>query len=432
MAHQPVPKVELGLDGDSPIFPGFTLDNLESGVLDNTNYYLAGGLIFYDVTDRVRSFTIDRGKTSAFSTIGAGQATVSFNNHDRAFDPRYVDSPFYGNIVPRREIKIYVEDELQFAGWVDDWNLSYTTDGNSITDATALDGFSILAGQKLTAGTPTAELTGERVSTILDDSVVNWDADLRSIDAGLVQVGTQEITDGTNVLNYLQQVTKTEDGLLYMSKAGNVVFKERLRPFNVPEVVDFNQTTGIPFRNVSVSYGTELLYNEITISRVGGGTAVATDLASQQSYGIRALAAADYLFENDTDLATHALNLAERYSTPEYRFDSLEVALHSLTHDQQATLLGLEIGSVARIQFTPNNIGDAITQYGEIISLRHDVQPKAHYITVSFSRLSQAQFLLDDEIFGTLDTANVLGAPYNAWTLNDTIYGRLSAGMAVS
>lgn len=432
MAHQPVPKVELGLDGDSPIFPGFTLDNVESGVLDNTEYYLAGGLIFYDVTDRVRNITIDRGKTSIFGRIGAGQATVSFNNHDRAFDPRYVDSPFYGNIVPRREIKIYVEDDLQFAGWVDDWNLSYTTDNNSITDATALDGFSILAGQKLTAGTPTAELTGDRVTSILNNAEVNWDTDLRSIDAGLVQVGTQEIADGTNALNYLQQVTNTEDGLLYMGKQGNVVFKERLRPFNVPEVVDFNQTTGIPFRNVQVSYGTELLYNEITISRIGGGTAVATDPASQQSYGIRAYNAGDYLFDNDTDLANQALNLAERFSTPEYRFESLEVALQALSHEQVATVLGLELGSVARIQFTPNGIGDPITQYGEIIRIEHDIRPQQHFVTFGFSRLSQAQFLLDDEIFGTLDRANVLGAPYNSWTLNDTIYGRLSAGMAVS
>ena len=432
MAHQPIPKVELGLDGDSPIFPGFTLDNLESGVLDNTEFFLAGGLVFYDVTDRVRDITIDRGKTSIFSRIGAGQATVSFNNHDRAFDPRYVDSPFYGNIVPRREIKIYIEDELQFAGWVDDWNLSYTTDNNSITDATALDGFSILAGQQLTAGTPTTALTGARVTDILDDPEVNWDSTLRSIDTGLVQVGNQEITDGTNVLNYLQQVTNTEDGLLYMGKQGNVVFKERLRPFNVPEVVDFNQTTGIPFRNVQVSYGTELLYNEITISRVGGGTAVATDAASQQSYGIRSYSASDYLFSNDIDLANQALALAERYSTPEYRFESLEVALQALSHEQVATILGLELGSVARIQFTPNGIGDPITQYGEIIRIQHDIKPQQHYITFGFSRLSQAQFLLDDDIFGKLDSANVLGAPYNAWTLNDTIFGRLSAGMAVS
>ena len=432
MPHAPTPKVELGLDGDSPIFPGFTLDNLESGVLDNTEYYLAGGLIFFDVTDRVRTVTVDRGKTSIFGRIGAGQASVSFNNHDRAFDPRYTASPFYGNIVPRREIKIYVADELQFAGWVDDWNLSYTTDGNSITDAVAHDGFSILAGQKLSADTPTEELTGSRVASILDSADVNWDPDLRSIDTGLVEVGTQAIADGTNALNYLQQVTNTEDGLLYMGKQGNIVFKERLRPFNVPEVVDFNQTTGIPFRNVEVTYGTELLYNEITISRIDGGTAVATDATSQQSYGIRAFNSSDYLFSTDSELATHALNLAERFSTPEYRFQSVEVALHGLEHDQQATVLGLELGSVARIQFTPNGIGDPITQYGEIIRIEHDIRPEQHNVTFGFSRLSQAQFLLDDDIFGKLDEANVLGAPYNPWTLNDTIYGRLSAGMAVS
>jgi hypothetical protein len=428
----PTPKVELGLDGDSPIFPGFTLDNIESGVLDNTEYYLAGGLVFYDVTDRVRSFTISRGKSSLLTSVSAGQASIEFNNHDRAFDPRYTESPFAGNIVPRREIKIYAADELQFAGWVDDWNLSYTPNGDSVTNAIALDGFAILAGQTLTQGTPTAQLTGARVAEILDDPVVNWDADLRSIDNGVVTVGTQEIAANTNVLTYLQQVTKTEDGLLYMGKNGDLVFKERLRPFNVPDVIDFNDDSGIPFTNVDVNYGTELLYNEISISRVDGGTAVATDASSQAAYGIRSLTGGDYLFNTDDDLLAQALNLAERYSTPEYRFQGLEVAVHGLSEAQQTLVTSLELGSVARIQFTPNNIGDPITQYGEIISIQHTVRPEQHYITFGFSRLSQAQFLLNDDIFGKLDSANVLGSAFNDWTLSDAIYGRLSAGMALS
>jgi len=428
----PTPKVELGLDGDSPIFPGFTLDNLESGVLDNTEYFLAGGLVFYDVTNRVRNFTISRGKSSLLTSVSAGQASIEFNNHDRAFDPRYTESPFAGNIVPRREIKIYAAGELQFAGWVDDWNLSYTPNGDSVTNAIALDGFAILAGQTLSQGTPTAQLTGARVTDILDDPVVNWDADLRSIDNGVVTVGTQEIAANTNVLTYLQQVTKTEDGLLYMGKNGDLVFKERLRPFNVPDVVDFNDDSGIPFTNVDVNYGTELLYNEISISRVDGGTAVATDASSQAAYGIRSLTGGDYLFNTDDDLLAQALNLAERYSTPEYRFQGLEVAVHGLSEAQQTTVTGLELGSVARIQFTPNNIGDPITQYGEIISIQHTVRPEQHYITFGFSRLSQAQFLLNDDIFGKLDSANVLGSAFNDWTLSDAIYGRLSAGMALS
>ena len=428
----PTPKVELGLDGDSPIFPGFTLDNTESGVLDNPEYFLAGGLVFYDVTDRVREVSVTRGKSAIFSEISAGQAVVVFNNHDRAFDPRYDGSPFRGNIVPRREIKIYSDGEPIFIGWVDDWNLSYLPNGDSITDATAFDGFSILAGQKLPLSTPVEQLAGARVDAILNLPDVNWDPTLRSIEPGVLNMGTQEIALGSNVLNYLQQVARTEDGLLYMSKDGKVTFKERLRPFNIPEVVDFNQGSGIPFGSLQVNYGTELLYNEITISRVDGGTAVATDPTSQSAYGIRSFQASDFLFANDNDLAAEALNLAERYSEPEYRFEALEVAVHSLTPAEQTTVTKLELGSVARIQFTPNNIGDPIVQYGEIIRIEHRVTPDQHFTTFGFSRLTQAQFLLNDAIFGTLDRANVLGSDFDSWTLNDAIFGRLSAGMTLS
>jgi hypothetical protein len=210
------------------------------------------------------------------------------------------------------------------------------------------------------------------------------------------------------------------------------VFKERLRPFNIPEIVDFNQSSGIPFSSVQVNYGTELLYNEITISRVDGGTAVATDPTSQAAYGIRSLQSSDFLFANDDDLAAEALKLAERYSEPEYRFEALEVAVHSLTPAEQTTVTGLELGSVGRISFTPNNIGDPIIQYGEIIRIEHRVTPDQHFTTFGFSRLTQAQFLLGDAIFGTLDRGNVLGSDLDAWTLNDAIFGRLSAGMTLS
>lgn len=427
----PTPKVEIGLDlTESNLSPFFALDDELRGVLDNEQYTL-GGTILYDVTDRVRSIQIDRGRPNIFANFPAAQATIEFNNHDRAFDPLYANSPFVGNIVPRREVKIFSGGEIQFSGWIDDWNLSYTPDGDSVADAIAYDAFSFLTNQALSQQTPTQQLTGARIEAILDDPAVDWSPTLRDIDAGLSQVGNQEISDDTNALGYMNKVAETEPGLFFVARDGKVTFREKLRPINVPDAIDFNQTDGIPFSDLQVVYGSELLYNEITIANQGGGTAIASDIASQAAYGIRALSKTDLLGATDTQAAELAVTLVSQFSEPEYRFEGLAVDVHALTPEQQAQVLQLELGSVARIQFTPNGIGDPINRYGEIIKIGQFVSTEQHIINYSFREITEAVFTLDSAVFGTLNEANVLGRAFNPWTLGDAIYGRLSAGMAV-
>ena len=403
----PAQKVEIGFDlTDSPIGPFFRLDDPVAGKLDNTSYRL-GGTIFYDVTDRVRSININRGKPRRFSSVPAGVAEVEFNNHDRAFDPEYVDSPFAGNIIPRREIRITSGTAIQFSGWVDDWNLSYTPDGNSLAIAVALDATTILAKQFLTAGTPTAELTSERINTTLSDSAVDWSTELRNIETGSVNVGTQEIVEGTNALTYLQNVTQTEAGLLFIDKAGQVTFKKRIQAPSSATLVTFDQNSGIPYSAIGIVYGSELLFNEVTIANRGGGTAVATDPASQGTYGKRELSQTDLLGETDLQSADLALYYADLYSEPEYRVESLVIDLTDLDSTKQDQVLGLELGSVCKVSFTPNNIGDPIIKFIQVIKIDHSVTTSFQRTTLGFQEIKYLYFVLDDAEFGKLDVATL-------------------------
>ena len=116
----PTPKVEVGFDlTESPLAPFFRLDDSVQGVLDNTQYRL-GGTLFYDVTSFVKTIDITRGRTQQFTTFPAGQCDVAFNNHLRTFDPLYDLSPYAGNIVPRREIRVSSNGTLTFTGWIED------------------------------------------------------------------------------------------------------------------------------------------------------------------------------------------------------------------------------------------------------------------------------------------------------------------------
>lgn len=426
----PNPKVEVGFDlVESGIGPFFILDDSVAGVLDNTQYFL-GGTIFYDITNRVRTVSVSRGKSRRFANFQSGSARVELNNHDRAFDPLYPESPFFGNIVPRREVRIFSNDELVFTGFIDDWDLSYTPDGDSTVMASANDGLTIFAKQTLSASTPTEQLSGARIVDILDE--VNWGEEARIIDDGLALLGTQAISENTNALTYLQRIAETERGLLFVNKAGDLRFVEGVNAVIPDELVDFNDTTGIPFQNIEVIYGSELLYNRAVIANEGGGTATAISQTSIDTYGQRSLEITNLLGATDDQSVDYALNIVEQYSQPEYRIEQIEVGLHDLEPAQLTQVLGIELGDLARITFTPNGIGDPIARFGEVIRIDHNVRVDRHFVTFGFREQTQVAFILNDETFGKLDSNNILGKTDQAWTLGDAIKGRLSAGMTLS
>ena len=89
-----------------------------------------------------------------------------------------------------------------------------------------------------------------------------------------------------NALNYLQKVSSSEPGLLFISKDGSVTFDDRSATPTSDSLIQLGGT-GIPVQGIQVVYGAENLYNEITLSRSGGGTATAQDAASISSYGPR-------------------------------------------------------------------------------------------------------------------------------------------------
>lgn len=397
----PVEKVEVGFDLTSGTGPFITLDDPVSGVLESPDWTL-GGTIFYDITDRVKSFSVSRGRSSLFSAFPAGNASVALNNHDRAFDPLYTASPFYGNIIPKREIRITSGGVIQFVGWIDDWNLNYSPNGDSVADAIAFDATGVLAGRTLSATTPVEQSSGARVNAILSAPGVEWATGLREVDTGESTLSTADIAANTNALNYLQNVAATEAGNLFIGKTGKVVFQDRTKAPTSDSLVLLGNG-GIPFQNLEVVFGSENLYNEITVSREGGGTATAQDSDSISEYGIRNLTLTNLLFSTDAQSLELALNYAVEFSQPEYRFQSLEVALHKLGATDQEKINNLEIGSICKVLFTPNNIGDAIVRFVEVIRISQEVNPETHYTTLGFSSLDYASLVLDDAEFGKLN-----------------------------
>lgn len=379
---------------------GFILDDPVYGVLDTSEL---GGTVWKDISSSLINASIARGKNRELDRFVPGRFSITLNNEDRRFDPNYTASDLYGDIIPRRGVRVTVDGQQQFIGVIQDYNFDYDPDSRSKASFVATDEMGVLARNTLTAGTATQQLTGARVTTILDMESVNWPEDKRSIDVGVSTVGADVWDPQTNALEYLQKVEASENGQLFVGKNGNLFFRDRLdaTPTSSSFTTFADDGTGIPYAKVEVSYGTELLFNTVTVS-AANGTAIASNTGSQTTFGITSTSI-------DTLLSTveQAGNLAnftvQKYGTPEYRVERVVINLNNLTSGQKATVLGLELGDVTLFKFTPNRIGSAIQQYGQIIKIDHRIDQNRHEVSIGVTSLDWTFLVLDDAVFGILD-----------------------------
>ena len=398
----PQPLVEIGFDVVGANANFLTLDDPVKGKLDDAAYPL-GGQIFYDVTSSVKSIAIRRGKNRQLDEFDAGLANVVFDNNDRTFDPEYQASPFFGQIIPKRAIRISSAGQRVFTGVIDDWNLDYNPGGDSEASAASSDAFTLFNTQTLPAGTATPQLSGARVNAILNLPDVSWSSQDRLIDPGVTEFGADVFAEDTNVLEYLRTISRSEPGNLFMGKQGRVIFTDRNHAPVSGGLTFADDGTGIPYQGMKVVYGSELLYNEIVIGSEIAGTVVAQDLGSIAEYGVLNLTQTGLLMSDPDYVQNLALFYASKFSEPEYRFESVDIVLDQLPTADQETILDLEIGDFVNIKFTPNGIAPAIEKLAEVIRIDNDITPLSHIVSIGFSTLDRFLLILDDAEFGKLD-----------------------------
>jgi len=130
-------------------------------------------------------------------------------------------------------------------------------------------------------------------------------------------------------------------------------------------------------------------------------------VSSQTTFGViseelTVLCASASVVQNIADF------VVARFGEPEYRFETLLIDVDGLAAGQVADVLALEIGDVVEVKFTPNGVGAPIDRFAQVIGVSHEVGPMSHQVSLRLSSLEFAFFVLDDVVFGILDT-NHLG-----------------------
>ena len=402
----------------------FTLDSAEDGVLDEDIF--GGTLVGDDVSQFCQEISISRGRSDQLQNFNAGTCTVRLLNRDRRFDPINESSPYWdvstgkSGVTPRRKVTIFSDGVQLFTGRITDIDVSYepnnpnATSENSYVTITAADDFVLLANTFTeNAITPTQELSGTRVTSILDLPEVNYPA-TRDIDTGAATLGggaTFVIDANTNVLTYLQQVATSEQGYFFVAADGDLTFTDRIAAsFTAPSAYFSDAGSNIPYTSLSVMYGQEFLYNKVVCAVEGGTDQIANDVASQTEYGISTLSLSGLLLVDDAAALTLAADLLDKYKEPEYRFDRIQTIYNPLSSANQVVLTAVDIADVVRITRTyPTGTPATVTKDYSIENIRHIISPSSHTVEYGLAVADLVYaFILDDSLYGVMDSTNAL------------------------
>ena len=371
--------------------------------------FLGGGT---EITSYVRSVGTSRGKSRELNQFDAGQFSVVLDNRTRAFDPLYTSSPFYSLLKLRQVVYItttpsYVSATI-LTGFITNWDLSYDINGDSIATISGADAFTLLSQQVLDDVTTTVQKSGERVLVVLGRPYVGATSfSGAGVTQGIVDVADDPFVAGDNVLEYLQNLERSERGSLFVQKGGTLGFIAA-NGGTTSSTILTDDGSGVPYTAINVNYGTDYLFNRIQLENTALDVGEKDNVPSIDSYGASIFADAGLLVNSPTVLQSQAEVLAGRYGTPEYRFESVTVQMNGLTDSQQNEIMALELTNRVTVEFTPNKTGSQILKVCSIIGIDHQVSVDRHDVVLKFASADNGLFTLNDTILGRLDY-NLLG-----------------------
>ena len=404
----PTIQVLVGFQTTTGFGNPFQLNNATFGLL---NTGTLGGLAFADLTSICENINITRGRSRQLDQFNAGTATLTFDNASRILDPLNTASIYYPFVLPRCPVIINANGVPIYTGLITDWNLDYDISNVDTMYATCVDQFTVLANQTLNAHTTTAELSSTRVSTVLAYPEILYQG-ATSIGTGSSTLGGTAASAGfsiaqdTTLLNYLQLITTSEQGYLFMSANGTLTFKGRSSVLNPVASATFNTTgTAIPYQTLINQFGDELLYNFIVTQSPAGAVQSTSNSASIALYQAQQYSILDLLNSTTAEVAGLGNYLLGKYQNPVLRFTGLSTQMAALSTANQNLLFSLDLTNVTTVEknfVTGTPLTDSQTLI--ISGISHSITPGSHIVSYTFEATDGNQYLtLDNAIFGTLN-----------------------------
>ena len=399
--------VSLNFSSGATFSNPFTLDDPVNGVLgtgvlsDSTTPALVVNL-----TSQTRRISIRRGRNINRDIYEAGTCVVRIYDPNGDFNPQSVTSPYYGQLTPLRKLRISATvgatSYYLFSGYTTDYAYSYDQAENvSYVDISASDAFRLfnLASVIAVTGASAGQDTGTRINKILD--TVSFPNGMRSVETGNSLTVNDPATLRTS-LGALQNCEFSEQGAFYITPEGNAIFKNRDTVISSAgeTPTQFNQTGGIPYKDLKFAFDDKLIINTATMTKVGGISQTAVDADSIATYFPHSISVPELVIDTDAN----AMNIAKIYvatrATTTIRIDQMTLDLFD-PNVPTATILGMDyFNNVLITNIQPDS--STITKNLQVQGVTHDITPNSWITTLTTLEPIVDGFIVGDSTYGVL------------------------------
>jgi len=393
-------------------YNGFVIGDAKYGILGtNTLGDSTSPEPTVDLTPNVYQISIVRGRSIQRDQYEAGTCTVRVYDPLSYFSPQNTASPYYGKLVPLRKLRVSATtsttQKYLFSGYVTDYKYFYPTgQETAYVDIVCSDAFRLfnLANITTVADSGASQTTGTRIGKILDQ--VSFPSSMRTIAAGANTCIADPATSRTS-LAAIKNAEFSETGAFYMDGSGTAIFKSRAQVMAslAATPTAFNQTGGIPYKNLKFSFDDKLIINQANLTRVGGTTQVATNQTSIDKYFPHSVTQADLVAETDTIVSNIAKEYVATRQETTIRIDELQCDLLD-PNVPTDTMIGLDYFSnllITNIQ--PD--GSTIVKNLQFQGVNWSITPNKMTCTITTLEPIADSFIVSSSYYGIIGTSTL-------------------------
>jgi hypothetical protein len=396
-------------------------------ILDDPSTPLGVGILadapadVVDVSDIALRVSIRRGRNRVLNSFEAGTATVVLEDENGDYNPQNTSSPYYGKLLPLRKIRIWADYDdgggtdryYLYSGYIVSFDNTFRLGNDEVSTVTfqCVDAFRLFQNVQIStvAGSSAGQTTGARIENLLD--LASFPVSQRLIDVGDTTVQADPGTSRT-LLGACQNIEQTELGGFFIDDEGNAVFLSRS---TVSEKADetpllFNDDgTNISYQSIDFAYDDTQIFNDITVTRLGGTAQNVQSTSSIETYFIHSGSRSDLLMQTDAEALDQASMLLNARENALLRIDSIGLNLMDSTASNRI-VAGLESDLFTLINVTKTGqASSTFTLELFVQGIQHDITPNTWTTRFLTAEPIIQAFILDSAIQGLLDgTVGVL------------------------
>lgn len=386
---------------------GFVIGDAKYGVLGVSRLGESDVILpTIDLTPDVYQIAIRRGRSIQRDTYEAGTATVRVLDPLSYFNPQNTSSPYFGYLSPLRKVRISAttgdDQHFLFSGYVTDYKYTYPQGQETgYVDLVCTDGFRLfqMANIQTVTGATAGQDTGTRIGKILDQ--VSFPSSMRTVATGL---NTCVVDPGTarTSLEALKNAEFSETGAFYMDGSGTAIFKNRTEVMSslAASPIEFDQTTGIPYKNLKYSFDDKLIINQATFTRVGGTAQTVSDTDSVNKYFPHGITQDNLVAETDAIVANIAKEYVATRKETTIRIDEMVVDLLDPAVPTD-TMIGLDYFDNLKITNVQPD-GSTIVKTLQCQGIAWDITPNKMTATITTLEPIAEGFIVGSSTYGII------------------------------